>query len=227
MSYYEDLLSRLSIPELAVDCARCTDLFKCCTYRPFIANFLAGQIGEQLNQFDLHEWDFTICGLSPNLQYRKQFKGKSGWGFGTEESLLCSFYNRGNGGCHIWQNRPGVCRTFFCKSSYFEEGQNYWNKAEELTWFIEWLLVEDFLHEKGWTIDEIQVVKAYLHENALKKKVHLTEGMLFENKSQANLFYKEAADYVKSLEENYICDLLGKDGSHLLEQVLALKEKLG
>lgn len=226
MSYYKSLLTELSLEEYAVDCAKCTDLYKCCTYKPFIANFLAGQIGEDLKQFDLKDWDLTICGIAPSLEYRKRFKGRSGWGFGTDVTLLCTFYNKKSGGCNIWENRPGVCRTFFCKSSYFEAGQFYWKGAEEFTWMLEWILVEDFLYEEGWTIEEIAEVKAYLHESAIEKKVKYPEGRVFKDVESALVFYKRAAQYIGSLSVEYIREIMGAAGITKKEQVLEQKAKL-
>jgi Fe-S-cluster containining protein len=226
MNYYKKLLTEISVPESAVDCAKCTDMYKCCTYRPFIANFLAGGIGDKLETFDLREWDFTICGLSPNLNYRKQFKGKSGWGFGTDATLLCSFYNQKTGGCNVWENRPGVCRTFFCKSSYYDEGQTYWKSAEEVTWQLEWILAEDFLHHKGWTFDEIAEVKAYLHESAVEKKAKLPMAATFSSVMEAISFYKQAQQYVMDLKTEDVEELLGRSGLVKQEQVLAQKTKL-
>lgn len=226
MSYYKQLLQEISVQESAVNCAACTDLYKCCTYRPFIANFLIGEIGETLFDFDLKNWDLTICGIAPNLNYRKRFKGRSGWGFGTDATLLCSFYNQKSGGCGIWQSRPSVCRTFFCKSSYHEAGTHYWKTAEELTWVLEWLLVEDFLFHEGWTILEINNVKAYLHENALDASTSLPEESIFTNIKDAVLFYQKAAEYIDNLPKTYVQSLLGSHFLSQKEQVLALKEKL-
>lgn len=226
MSYYESLLTDLSLQEYAVDCGKCTDLYKCCTYKPFIANFLVGEIGEALEQFDLSDWDLTICGIAPSLKYRKQFKGKSGWGFGTDASLLCTFYNKKSGGCNIWKHRPGVCRTFFCKSTYFEDGQSYWKSAEELTWMLEWVLLEDFLFEEGWTTEEIAEVKAYLHESAVEKKVPFPVSGVFDNAQNAMEFYKRAAAHVAQLSPEYIHEILGAAGTIKKEQVLEHKLKL-
>lgn len=226
MSYYKRLLTEISVQESAVNCAKCSDLYKCCTYRPFFANFLAGQIGDKLTSFDLREWDLTICGISPSLEYRKRFKGKSGWGFGTDATLLCTFYNKGTGGCNVWENRPGVCRTFFCKSSYFEGGQAYWKSAEELTWMTEWILTEDFLIEEGWTPEEIAEVKAYLHEGAIEKNARCPADAKFDSLEKAIEFYKRAALHVESLSSEYIQELLGKNGLAKREQVLAEKQNL-
>lgn len=226
MSYYKRLLTEISAQEKAVDCAKCTDPYKCCTYRPFIANFLAGEIGDALELFDLTDWDFTISGIAPNLEYRSRFKGKSGWGFGTDATLLCSFYNKKTGGCNVWQSRPGVCRTFFCKSSYFEAGQAYWKSAEELTWNVEWLLADDFLHHEGWTIEEVEEVKSYLHESAIEKKLKPPKEAVFKDLKSAIDFYKKASSYLANLSEGYIKELLGREVLSKQEQVLAEKTNL-
>ncbi|MCC6138123.1 MAG: YkgJ family cysteine cluster protein [Bdellovibrionaceae bacterium] len=225
MSYYKRLLTEISVTESAVDCGKCSDLYKCCTYKPFIANFLCGEMDEKLLAFDLSDWDFTICGIAPSLKYRKKFKGRSGWGFGTDATLLCSFYDKKSGGCNVWQSRPGVCRTFFCKSTY-QDGQAYWKSAEELTWMMEWILLEDFLLEEGWLEEEIAGVKAYLHENAIDKKVICPEGSLFANIKDAMVFYKKATLHVQTLSTDYIQELLGQNGLIKREQVLAQKQNL-
>lgn len=225
MSYYERLLTEISMPEKAVDCGRCTDLYKCCTYRPFIANFLVGQMGDALLQFDLKEWDLTICGLSPAMTYRKQFKAKGSWGFGTDATLLCTFYDKKSGGCNVWQNRPGVCRTFFCKSTY-EQGLEYWKLCEELMWYTEWVLLEDFLYTEGWTLEEVGAVKGYLHENAVGGVVKCPEGTLFTEIHSALNFYKRASEYIHSLSEEATREILGEKALVMREQILALKANL-
>lgn len=225
MSYYKRLLTEISVHESAVDCGTCSDLYKCCTYKPFIANFLCGEIGDKLLNFDLSDWEFTICGIAPSLKYRKRFKGSGGWGFGTDATLLCSFYDKRSGGCNVWESRPGVCRTFFCKSTY-EDGQGYWKNAEELTWMVEWLLLEDFLLEEGWLEEDIAEVKAHLHENALDKKVIYPQESVFTDIPKAITFYKRAAQHVQNLSPEYIQELLGQNGLTKREQVLAQKQNL-
>ncbi len=225
MSYYQRLLTEISLEESAVDCAKCTDLYKCCTYKPFIANFLVGNIGEALKDFDLKDWDLTICGIAPSLEYRKRFKGRSGWGFGTDASLLCTFYNKKSGGCNIWQNRPGVCRTFFCKSTYYEDGQMYWKSAEELTWTLEWLLLEDFLYEEGWTLEEVGEVKAYLHESAVEKKVKIPGSGIFNSLDAAMEFYERSSKHVGSLSNDYVEKLLEKVAPEQRSVMQQLKNK--
>lgn len=228
MNHYQNLLTQISIRENAVDCGRCSLEWKCCTYRPFIANFLVGLVAETsaINESLMNEWDFLIAGLTPNLTYRKHFAKKGKWGFGTDATLLCSFYNRSDGGCRIWQARPAVCRTFFCKSSHAEEGSLYWKNAEEFTWILEWVLLEDFLHSKGWSLEEVSQMKDYLNEDRLPTQKQLPKDFYLPTIDAAKAFYKEASLYVEQRTEGEVMDLLGSRGHQIYQELLAQKAKL-
>lgn len=228
MNHYQQLLTAISVKESAVDCARCTAEWKCCTYRPFIANFLAGTAMESFPFTDelFQEWDFLITGIAPNMKYRKHFFKKGKWGFGTDASLLCSFYDKKSGGCKIWNARPAVCRTFFCKSTYHEAGASYWNRAEEFSWHLEWTLLEDFLFAQGWTLDDVQRIKKYLDEATTQSGMQLPKEYSFKTLPEAETFYKNARAHVLALEPKYIEEILGDHGRKLYAELLAEKAKL-
>jgi Fe-S-cluster containining protein len=202
--------------------------WKCCTYRPFIANFLVGAVADSsaINAELMKEWDFLIVGLTPNLSYRKYFAKKGKWGFGTDATLLCSFYNKNDGGCRIWQARPAVCRTFFCKSSYAEDGSLFWKKAEEFTWILEWVLLEDFLHSKGWSLEEVGQIKEFLNEDRLPAHKQLPKEFYLPSIEAARIFYKEAAQYIEQRSQNEVLELLGTQGNQIYQELLAHKAKL-
>ena len=228
MNHYQHLLTKIAISETAVDCGRCELTWKCCTYRPFIANFLVGGFAHAdfFNDELKNDWDFLLVGLSPNLKYRTYFAKNGKWGFGTDATLLCSFYQKSSGGCRIWQNRPAVCRTFFCKSSYQETGAYYWKTAEEWTWRVEWALLEDFLHHKGWSLEEVEQMKQYLQEDQVGRLKSLPEEYMLKSVGEAQTFYQEAQMYVEQLSEEDIFALLGSQGQRLYQELVASKEKL-
>lgn len=228
MNYYQHLLTQISVRESAVDCSRCSVDLKCCTYRPFIANFLVGGFAnsETFNEELMQEWDFLILGLTPNIRYRKYFAKKGKWGFGTDATLLCTFFQKQNGQCKIWENRPTVCRTFFCKSSYAEAGAYYWNKSEEWTWLLEWALLEDFLHHQGWTLEEVARAKEYLQDSTVTQNQTWPEEFFLKDLNKARTFYAEAKQYVDGLGESAVMDLLGVKGRQLHQELLAEKAKL-
>jgi Fe-S-cluster containining protein len=228
MGYYEEILAQFSIVETAVNCDKCVTNFKCCTYRPFIANFLAGQLFRDHPQEEgvLAQWDWLIVGLSPSIQYRKQFLKNGKWGFGTNEKLLCSFYSTKTGRCGIWSARPSVCRTFFCKSSYSDQGMSYWGKTEAFGWRLEWVLLEDFLFEEGWTIDDISVIKRYLNEDYLKAPFPLPSEYRLPSQEAAAAFYKKAQAHIESKTPEYIQEILGEAGRKLQTDVIAERAKI-
>lgn len=228
MNYYQDLLAQISPPESAVDCARCSMEWKCCTYRPFIANFLVGSFagGPVWIESLFEEWDFLIVGFAPNIKYRRHFFKKGKWGFGTDATLLCTFYEKKSGGCQIWSARPAVCRTFFCKSSYNEAGAYYWKNAEDFTWLLEWVLLEDFLYHKGWTLEDVQWLKKYLDDSQVNAGLVPPQDFIFSDLSKAETFYKEAHQYVQGLSPETVMELIGAKGGQLYQELLAQKLNL-
>lgn len=190
----------LEVKETAVDCGKCHVRYKCCTYRPFIANFKVGRMIQKgrLEQEFIKDWDWLPVGLSPSLQYRQRFRK---WGtekFGEEESLLCSLYNRASGQCRVWEDRPGVCRSFFCKSSYGVEGLEYWGSVEEYWWAQEWKKAHWLSQELGWTSEELQRFGEYLQKDHLQSPKPLPKEYVFSQWEKASEFYLKCA----SLEES-------------------------
>lgn len=170
------------------------------------------------------QWDLLIVGLAPSTGYRKQFAKKGKWGFGSDESLLCTFYEKKSGRCNIWSARPSVCRTFFCKSSYGDQGMSYWQKAEQFSWRMEWVLLEDFLFEEGWTLDDIAVLKTYLREDQLGMQI--PSEYRFTDLAQARAFYKRAHEYVSQRSPEYVQEILGVEGRGLYRDVVAERAKI-
>jgi Fe-S-cluster containining protein len=169
----------------------------------------------------LAQWDWLLVGLSPSLEYRKKFAKNGKWGFGSDEKLLCSFYETKTGRCGVWSARPSVCRTFFCKSSYSDQGMNYWKKSEEFGWRLEWVLLEDFLFEEGWTLDDLSTIKKYLSEDYLKSPFALPAEYRFADPEVAKAFYKKARIYIEGRTPEYVQEILGESGRALQVELVA------
>lgn len=228
MAFFFEIHNQLQIKETAVDCNRCHINLKCCTYRPFFSNFLLGY-AESLNLLpeDWHcEWDLLVVGASPNVQYRKNFKKIGSWGFGTETQLLCTFFSSQSRSCKVWSARPGVCRAFYCKSSFSEEGSAYWKKFEDFVWHLEWCLLEDFLFTKGFTLDDVALLKRYL-DDTVKVKVGLPalNDLRFVSWQEARQFYIESWNYVQQADREHIQDIVGEFGRKMWSELLAEKAK--
>jgi Fe-S-cluster containining protein len=124
---------------------------KCCTFEPFLPNFTLGRLlaegshGETLGKAFLRG-RMTPLGLLP--------KQTAAPNFGRNHDSKCSFLTE-RGSCSIWQNRPSVCRSYFCVSDSGNEGQAAWKNAETLGNEAEWSLAHELLWDLGFTQDEI------------------------------------------------------------------------
>jgi len=118
---------------------------KCCTFEPFIPNFSLGRI-LSANPGIALDGQLTPLGLIP----RRSEAGD----FGREAESRCAFLTDG-ATCSIWQNRPSVCRSYYCVSDLGEKGQGLWREAERLGNEAEWTLAHELLWSLGFTQDEI------------------------------------------------------------------------
>lgn len=102
--------------------------YKCCTFQPFVANFICGAMLEAgLAPLDIasHKAVLQPLGVMATQSFRELY-------LNTDEDLrgeehLCSYYNKEERNCRIWEFRPGECSLFFCTE---DPGQK---KRDELT----------------------------------------------------------------------------------------------
>jgi hypothetical protein len=90
-------------------------LYKCCTFQPFVANFLLGAhlaSGGQLPVPRGPESGFhlTPLGLFASQDFKRRHQATADEERGAD--LLCAFYRDGK--CGIFAFRPGECSTYFC-----------------------------------------------------------------------------------------------------------------
>lgn len=165
-SYSPWLASRLKgiLPESLATCQNCAMLnphgqtrdpgpflpgLKCCTYFPFLPNFSLGAIPiQKIKTASVHGMLLPV-GLYPNpsLQILTSRLGRSG--FGRKKELLCPFFSAEKDACSIWENRPGVCTSYFCKSERGPEGLKLWAEIEEYLNQFEWKLACEILNRIG------------------------------------------------------------------------------
>jgi hypothetical protein len=166
--YYHLLPSSLlsfSLSETKMNCENCSmsrpqhrgrypyqkDL-KCCTFQPFLPNFLVGKILQsQLPSADVVKHkilndDFALpIGIIPSFSFQKQFNNKSLGEFGNRADWLCPYYNPTQQNCGIWQYRGTVCTSFVCKSSYGAKGLKFWESLSNYLHYVEMALMEESL----------------------------------------------------------------------------------
>lgn len=94
--------------------------YKCCTFQPFLPNFLLGKLlGEErlfLRALEDHpQLLITPLGLCPSRPYRERRELCDEDHRGKEH--LCVFYDSSSKRCGIWNHRPAECAGYFCRES--------------------------------------------------------------------------------------------------------------
>ncbi len=140
---------------------------KCCTYFPFIPNFSWGALLKK-NSVQVHlrlrsaaqQGLLLPLGLHETPE-RKQVMKKFGQKeFGRRAELLCPFFDTTSLGCSIWNERPGTCTTYFCKSNGGAEGLKFWRDVETYLSHFEWSLAKEIFFRLGLNEDEMEMCKA-------------------------------------------------------------------
>jgi len=134
---------------------------KCCTYHPTLPNYLVGALlADQQAEFEegrrrigaviQHRAGVTPHGILPPKATSAVYDAVTPGLFGRAESLLCPYFNRGNGSCSIWQFREAVCSTFFCKFVHGGDGAEYWHGLKQVLIQAQTGLVQHALHQLGF-----------------------------------------------------------------------------
>src|SRR5262249_15505916 len=154
------------VTETVIECSNClmcdpqkaapkkpySPKLKCCTYFPFLPNFSIGELLASGDAAVRLRWRqaadrgrVTPAGLleSSESKLRSEILGEEAFGRSTE--LLCPFFNSASENCTIWNNRPGVCVSFHCRSSYGEAGLEFWSRMNRYLNFFEWSLAKAVL----------------------------------------------------------------------------------
>ncbi len=116
---------------------------KCCTYHPFLPNYLVGgvlaegdsyaqaQIKKQIKELKF----ITPMGIVAPEAYQFKFSYKKVEDYGNDESLLCPYYDQGS--CSVWQFRSSECQQFHCRSDYGHKGLSFWKEFGESLYDVE------------------------------------------------------------------------------------------
>jgi Fe-S-cluster containining protein len=113
---------------------------KCCTYHPALPSFLVGGIlaGEEtaasraLQSAIESGAGVTPFGVAPPRTYGLLYRSAPA-AFGHSLSMRCPYYDEGGGGrCGIWEQRPTVCATWYCKHERGALGLAFWTSLEVL-----------------------------------------------------------------------------------------------
>ncbi len=121
---------------------------KCCTYWPYLSNFLVGAIlqdDESVNGaaraalFAAIRSADTVSplGIGPSLVHETLYSHLGKEAFGRQRVLRCPYYVEESGICGIWQHRNHVCATYFCKVDRGIVGERFWSSVQHLLGVVE------------------------------------------------------------------------------------------
>lgn len=197
---------------------------KCCTYFPFLPNFTLGKLIQESKRdaslkLRLHhafsQGRVTPLGLFPSLEYeaRREELGESG--FGRRSELRCPFFHRFQGLCSIWNERPGVCASYFCRSTYENRGQDLRKSLEEYLNLFEWTLAHETLWQLGFTQDDLRRM-----EKVRKEAVWRPERAWDDQFGQEEEFFVRAFQAALDVQPQVVEELMGEEGKQLRARIL-------
>lgn len=147
---------------------------KCCTFHPFLPNFLVGAILSEENESEAparavirskiqrREYSLPI-GLTAPLRYQFAFHQRSKSDFGNREDWLCPYYQKTTDRCGVWRHRGSVCTSFFCKSDYGKKGLGFWKHFGDYLSFIEMCVLEECLAYLDFSPRQVSDLLQYLN----------------------------------------------------------------
>ncbi|MNK08134.1 hypothetical protein D3C87_260620 [compost metagenome] len=216
---------------------------KCCTFHPFIPNYMVGALFYDASSTKAHEIfrdkiarrEYALpLGMVAPVKYQVEFNNRKEDEFGQREDWLCPYYNKENQNCNVWRNRGVVCTTFFCHSSYGKAGTQFWDKLNDYLWYVESALFEEALVMLDFSPRQIMGLIDYHNRfdgTAAEKK----SWVLPEAKSKElwngyyddqEGFYKKSFDVISNLNKSAFHELLGEQGQDLEEQIFAMLKTL-
>ena len=168
---------------------------KCCTYFPYLPNFSLGAISDEKFNSVAKLGILLPVGIYPSLQYQ-QISHKFGKeGFGKKSELLCPFFQKNTDSCGIWNHRPGVCTSYFCKSNRGREGLKYWSKIEQYLNHFEFALSQEIMRRMGFGENEL-----IFGQSAISPETDPEERSYFLQSAWMNWFGKEHSFYKEALK---------------------------
>jgi Fe-S-cluster containining protein len=217
---------------------------KCCTFEPFIPNYLVGAILESkqtstgareaiLLKIKKRQYALPI-GLVADIPFQIRFQEKGPKDFGNREDLLCPYFNKDLNNCGIWKNRGSVCSSFFCKSDSGQKGLKFWNDLGDYLNLVEMALLEEILAHLDFSPRQVNENLDFLNRKTasltelkskslpLLKAKKLWNGY-FEDQEK---FYRKCYELALGLDRKNLKQTMGSMGENFENSLFAQMEKL-
>lgn len=224
----------LSLPilETKATCEACIQVppykedLKCCTFHPFLTNYLVGQIlsdqeqnptfiGDVLRQKMTQKSGVLPLGVAAPERYVHDYQAS---GFGQNEKWLCPYFDRTKKHCGIWRHRGSVCTSFYCQSSQGVRGFEFWGQALEFFNYLEMALSQEALVYLDFSPRQIQEQLQFLTD---QNRAPLDFHKVWNHYNDPGDFYQKTLEIVQSFDRKHVEQLLGDEGQMLEQQVMA------
>ena len=213
---------------------------KCCTFHPFMPNYLMGAIftnfdqlpvvtqNQILKKIENREYVLPI-GFVPPVSLQVEFNQRVDGDFGQRRDWICPYFNREQNNCGIWRNRGGVCTSFFCKSDYGEKGIEFYEQLGNYLNYVEMCFMEEALIRLDFSPRQLSELLSYInrHEATAKemKSPFMDEKLarkLWNGYYEDQIgFFKKCFEIVQNLTSEEIEEGMGELG--LRQQKLLIK----
>ncbi len=253
-NYFLSRFGSFSISEKSADCTNClcsrenrmglpfyrNDL-KCCTFYPFIPNYVVGALLESpetpifikdlLKSKILNRVYALPMGLFVPLSYQIKFINREPQDFGNKVELLCPYFDKQKMNCGIWKYRGSVCTSYFCYSDYGKQGTEFWEILGEYLNACEMVLSQDCVVSRGLPPEIIDGQLEYINcATATSEELSsdsMSEAIFLSYWSEwtgsIEEFYRSCHYYVSNFSDQEMAELLSDETKELEE---ALKKKI-
>lgn len=204
---------------------------KCCTYEPYLPNYLVGALFEssathpgalKALRSKIENREFALpVGMMASVKYQVAFNNREPQDFGNRADWLCPYYNRESQNCGIWKYRGAVCTTYYCQSSYGKKGIAFWERFSDYLTYVEMALMEDVLVHMGFSPRQISDNLEYINrqegspeelrsDSLPLNKAKKLWGDYFDNQEE---FYRKTYLMVKEFDKKRFREALGEMGA--------------
>lgn len=244
---YQKLLPKelLEAPlnETKATCSNCNWKFyqpslKCCTYEPYLPNYLVGGIFESASTSESAlkalrtKIDKRICslpiGMTASVKYQVAFNAREPQDFGNKSEWLCPYYNRELQNCGVWKYRGAVCSTYYCQSDRGQSGIELWEELSSYLTYVEMAIMEDVLVHLDFSPRQISDCLVYINRQEgspaemktdslpLSKAKKLWNGY-FDNQEE---FFRKTYKIVKAYDKKRFKEAMGETGAEIEDRLL-------
>lgn len=218
---------------------------KCCTFEPFIPNYLVGAAFESAStapaalkviKDKIKKRSLALpIGLSAPVRFQIEFNHREDGEFGNREDWLCPYYSKETQNCGIWKHRGAVCTSYYCKSDAGSKGLKFWKALENYIHYTEMALMEESLVMLDFSPRQVNACLEYLNriegkgweikQDAMPAKLSKQLWNGYDDDPES--FYRKTYQRVMNLNKGDFRELLGDMGFDLEQQLLRAQRGIG